>query len=1014
MAILNGTSGNDTLSGTSLADTIDGKAGNDNIIGRGGNDSILGGAGNDTLNGGTGADTMKGGAGNDLYIVDSNDKVLGETSSGGVDLVKSSVSFILGKNLEKLTLTGSANLSGTGNGLANALTGNAGNNLLNGKAGADTMKGGAGNDTYIVDNAGDKAVEGLDKGTDLVKSSVSFTLKDNVENLTLTGTANRSGKGNALANKITGNTGNNSLSGAGGKDTLNGGGGADELSGGGGNDVLVYDALDVSANGGSGTDTLRLNGAGTTLDLTSDSGPVLSSIEVVNITGSGDNTLVADEASVLALSSTGVLRVTGNAGDAVQATGAWTRISDTVAGDARYTSGGATLRVDLVVDRGGIELAPAVSALSLSALDGSNGFRIDGVDAGDYSGHSVASAGDLNGDGFDDLIVGAYHADSRAGESYVVFGRASGFASALDPGTLDGTNGFRLDGAAAADYSGGSVASAGDVNGDGFADLIVGAFYNDSGGSQAGASYVLFGKASGWGSALELSSLDGTNGFVLAGVAGDFSGYSVASAGDLNGDGLADMIVGAWGADAGGDTNAGSSYVVFGKVSGWGSALDLGALDGTSGFRLDGTDGSDRTGFSVASAGDVDGDGLADLIIGAPQNGAGKSYVVFGRASGWASALDLGALDGTNGFRLDGIDAGDESGRSVASAGDVNGDGLADLIIGARGGDPGVNYAGESYVVFGRASGWGSALDLGSLDGTTGFRLDGIDEYDRSGWSVASAGDVNGDGLDDLIVSAYTADPGGNSDAGESYMVFGRASGWGSALDLGALDGTNGFRIDGVAPDDRSGSAVAPAGDVNGDGFADLIIGAYGADSQAGAAYVLFGRDWNGAVDFFGGEGDDSQTGSAAAEVFVGGRGNDTMVGGGGADAFSGGAGDDLIRIADAGFLRVDGGSGTDTLRLVGGLALDLTALPTHKIRGIEAMSLSSGSSLTLDLQDLLNLSDTSNELRVEGSASAAVEMTSGTWTDGGVVGDYHVYTLGAATLRINTAITDVTITVDT
>ncbi len=122
--------------------------------------------------------------------------------------------------------------------------------------------------------------------------------------------------------------------------------------------------------------------------------------------------------------------------------------------------------------------------------------------------------------------------------------------------------------------------------------------------------------------------------------------------------------------------------------------------------------------------------------------------MVFGKASGFAASLDLSTLNGSNGFRLDGIDADDFSGKSVASAGDVNGDGVDDLLIGAYGGDPGGDIsAGETYVVFGKASGFAASLDLSTLDGSNGFRLDGIDVFDESGSSVASAGDVNGDGL---------------------------------------------------------------------------------------------------------------------------------------------------------------------------------------------------------------------------------------------------------------------------
>ena len=167
----------------------------------------------------------------------------------------------------------------------------------------------------------------------------------------------------------------------------------------------------------------------------------------------------------------------------------------------------------------------------------------------------------------------------------------------------------------------------------------------------------------------------------------------------------------------------------------------------------------------------------------------------------------------------------DYSGVSVASAGDVNGDGFADLIVGAPGADPHGSDSGASYVVFGKAAGFGANLDLSTLDGANGFKLSGVAADDCSGSSVASAGDVNGDGFADLIVGAPGADPHG-ANSGASYVVFGKAAGFGANLDLSTLDGANGFKLSGVAAGDRSGCSVASAGDVNGDGFADLIVGA--------------------------------------------------------------------------------------------------------------------------------------------------------------------------------------------
>jgi len=225
------------------------------LTGNSGTNVLNGGAGNDVLNGGAGADTLLGGAGSDTYVVDTTlDRVFetalpnGTVDTGGIDTVQSSVSWTLGSYVENLTLTGSAALNGTGNGLANVLTGNSAANILNGGAGADSLLGGAGNDTYVVDTGSDRIFETETGGSDAVQASVSWTLSSYIENLTLTGTAALNGTGNALANVLTGNSAANLLNGGAGNDRLNGGAGGDTLLGGDGNDTL---------SGGAGADVFR-------------------------------------------------------------------------------------------------------------------------------------------------------------------------------------------------------------------------------------------------------------------------------------------------------------------------------------------------------------------------------------------------------------------------------------------------------------------------------------------------------------------------------------------------------------------------------------------------------------------------------------------------------------------------------------------------------------------------------------------------------------------------------------
>jgi Ca2+-binding RTX toxin-like protein/subtilase family serine protease len=239
-----------TLQGTTKNDTLTGKSGNDQLYGNAGNDTLIGNAGNDLLDGGTGNDTLIGGLGNDTYIVDTLSDTITENSGEGIDTVQSSITWTLGNNLENLTLTGTSAINGTGNSLDNTLTGNASNNILDGGAGNDTLIGKAGNDTYIVDSTSDTIIELAGEGTDTVKSSVSWALGDNLENLTLTGSSSINGTGNSLDNTLTGNAGNN---------ILDSGAGNDSLVGGAGDDLYIVDSTSdkITELASAGTDTVQ-------------------------------------------------------------------------------------------------------------------------------------------------------------------------------------------------------------------------------------------------------------------------------------------------------------------------------------------------------------------------------------------------------------------------------------------------------------------------------------------------------------------------------------------------------------------------------------------------------------------------------------------------------------------------------------------------------------------------------------------------------------------------------------
>ncbi len=414
-----------------------------------------------------------------------------------------------------------------------------------------------------------------------------------------------------------------------------------------------------------------------------------------------------------------------------------------------------------------------------SGLSAATSWTAGGEAVGNAFGYCVASAGDVNGDGFSDVVVGAYRYSTTRGKVYVYLGGASGLATTASWTAL---------GEAANNNFGESAATAGDVNGDGYSDLVVGAY----GYLDRGKVYVYLGGASG---------LRATPSWTQSGSVGDGFGWSVASAGDVNGDGYSDLVVGAMAYSL----HRGKADVYLGGASG------LSATPAWSGF---GEQLSDEFGWSVASAGDVNGDGYADVVIGADAYPGEESEFPVANGRAYLYLGLAGGLSATPSWTATGELPSTTFARSVANAGDVNGDGYSDVLIGADG-----RGSGKAFLYLGGPSG---------LPASASWTAAGEASSDAFGYSLASAGDVNGDGYSDVVIGAY----GNVSGTGKAHLYLGGASGLSAVPSWAAVgEGTN----------QRFGASVAPAGDVNGDGYADVVIGAYRYDNTTGKAYVYLG-----------------------------------------------------------------------------------------------------------------------------------------------------------------------------
>jgi hypothetical protein len=474
----------------------------------------------------------------------------------------------------------------------------------------------------------------------------------------------------------------------------------------------------------------------------------------------------------------------------------------------------------------GAEIAGPGYARVFSGADGSVLATFTGESAQEQFGWSVSGPGDLDGDGLPDLLVGALNNDATGvdagsarvylnlgtsesfpcpgdvnGDGQVNFtdlnGVLSNFGVKCSPGSTlalrEHLPSFPLNGDSIDDDFGGSVSGAGDVNADGVPDFIVGAIGDDNNGVNTGSARVFSGVD---GAILHTFNGDSTL---------DFFGFSVSGAGDVNADGYDDLIVGAYEDDNAG-TNSGSARVFSGA-------------DGAVLYTFNGDAAFDRFGSSVSGARDVNNDGFDDIIVGGPGNDNN------GPSAGMARVFS--GADGSILYTFNGDSAGIQLGQSVSGIGDINGDGFDDVIAG-EGSDSGDGTMFSGAQVF------------SGVDGSILYTFNGDSATDRLGRSVSGAGDVNNDGTPDFIVGDDLNDDNGNNS--------------GRALVFSGLDGSVLYTFYGDSVGARLGNSVSGAGDINGDGFDDLVVGALGVNADRGSLRVFSGADGSVLYSFSGNE----------------------------------------------------------------------------------------------------------------------------------------------------------------
>ncbi|MBD1997994.1 calcium-binding protein [Leptolyngbya sp. FACHB-541] len=868
--------------GDAAANSIVGNSGNNILTGGAGNDTLEGGAGNDTLEGGVGNDIMRGGAGDDIYTIDGIGDTVVENAEEGTDLVNSSVSFTLGANLENLTLTGNANINGTGNALGNSITGNNGNNTLNGGAGndvldggvgSDTMLGGIGNDVYFFDAVGDRAIENINEGTDTVfatsaANGTTFTLSGNLENLTLGGTANLNGTGNDLANTITGNDGSNTISGLAGNDVLSGGAGDDTLLGGLGNDLLDGGVGNDTMTGGAGNDTYivdastdvvtELAGEGTDTILAGSTFTLVANIENLTLEGTGNFNGTGNDLNNTIIGNSGNNILDGGLGaDALRGgLGNDTYVVDN-AGDV--VSENVNEGTDTVNASVNFTLSAGLENLTLTSTGNINGTGNESVNTiiGNSGNNTLGGGGQddvLVGGAGNDILDGGVGNDSMVGgigdDTYFIDAAGDVVTEATSEGIdiINSSIGFAL----AANFENLTLTGSANVNGTGndVANTITGNNGNNT-LNGLGGNDTLFGNGGN-------DTLDGGAGNdVMSGGAGDDT-YIVDSINDLVSE----------------NSNEGLDTVRSNVNYTLGNNLENLTLTGSGNLNGTGNAGANTI---TGTDGDniLDGGAGTDLLIGGLGN---DTYIVdnVGDRIQEVSGVGIDAVESSVSFNLA---TNGEFVENLFLTGSDNIDGIGNALNNTIMGNSGNN----------RLDG-GTGAD--SLNGGTG----------NDTYIVDNAGDRVTELLDagiDFVESSVSFALGSNL---ENLTLTGtdNINGTGNALNNTIIGNSGNNRIDGsTGADEMTGGLGNDTYVV--DNLGDTIIEASNAGIETVESSVTFvlgteleNLTLTGALDING-------TGNAGNNTIRGNSSNNRIDGGAGADIMSGGAGNDIFIVDNVG-----------------------------------------------------------------------------------------------------------------